>query len=66
MGRLLRPHEYGLCTHYIAKLSALGLLLNDGGGPHFFQTNPPSEISSYVPDYAGTDLCPLVSNNMLT
>ena len=29
-GHLLRPHECGLCTHDIAKLSALGLLLDDG------------------------------------
>ena len=50
MGHLLRPHECGLCTHDIAKLSSLWLLLDDGQGPLFFQTNPPSEFSGYVPE----------------
>ena len=49
MGHLLRPHECRLCTHNIAKLNALWLLLDDGRGPYFFQMNPPSKISGYGP-----------------
>ena len=49
MGHLLRPHECGLCTHDIAKLSALWLLLDDGWRSTFLPNEPPSEISGYGP-----------------
>ena len=51
MGHLLRPHECGLCTHDIAKLSALWLLLDDGWRSTFLPNEPPSEISGYGPEF---------------